>query len=91
MPTQAFAQVPARFYWKTLSGGNAVPVVVNSISGNTNPFDPAHAVAPDAEVDATLLLSGYAHTFTWFDRSAMAALILPMGRISGRSPHPARR
>jgi hypothetical protein len=82
-PTQAFAQVPARFYWHTLSGGNAVPVVVNSISGNTNPFDPAHVPSPDAEVDATLLLSGYAHTFTLFDRSAMGALIVPMGRLSG--------
>jgi len=79
----ASAQVPARFYWKTLSGGNAVPVVVNSISGNTNPFDPAHVVVPDAEVDATLLLSGYARTFTLFDRSAMGALIFPMGRIAG--------
>ena len=82
-PSQAFAQVPARFYWKTLSGGNAVPVVVNSISGNTNPFDPAHAPVPDAEVDATLLLSGYAHTFTLFDRSAMVAGLVPMGRLSG--------
>jgi len=82
-PSQAFAQVPARFYWKTLSGGNAVPVVVNSISGNTNPFDPAHAQVPDAEVDATLMLSGYAHTFTLFDRSAMVAGLVPMGRLSG--------
>jgi hypothetical protein len=78
----ASAQVPARFYWHTLSGGNAVPVIVNSISGNTNPFDPAHVVAPDAEIDATLLLSGYARTFTWFDRSAMWAVLLPMGRLS---------
>ncbi len=38
----ASAQVPARFYWKTLSGANAVPLIFNSISGNTNPFDPAH-------------------------------------------------
>jgi hypothetical protein len=81
-PTQAFAQVPARFYWHTLSGGHAVPVIVNSISGNTNPFDPAHATSADADVDATLMLSGYAHTFTLFDRSAMAALIVPMGRLS---------
>ena len=26
---------------------------------------------------------GYAHTFTLFDRAAMAAVLLPMGRISG--------
>jgi len=79
----ASAQVPARFYWKTLSDANAVPVVVNSISGNTNPFDPAHVVSQDAEVNATLMLSGYARTFTWFDRSAMMAVIVPMGRLSG--------
>lgn len=77
------AQVPARFYWKTLSGGNAVPVIVNSISGNTNPFDPSLQVSPDAEIDATLALAGYARTFTLFGRSAMAAGLVPMGRISG--------
>ena len=56
-PPPARAQVPARFYWKTLSGANAVPVIVNSLSGNTNPFDPAHTVAARAEVDATLVLA----------------------------------
>jgi len=79
----ASAQVPARFYWKTLSGANAVPLIFNSISGNTNPFDPAHVVVPGATVDGTLALAGYAHTFTLFDRAAMAAVLLPMGRLSG--------
>ena len=82
-PPQASAQVPARFYWKTLSGANAVPLIVNSMSGNTNPFDPAHTVMPGATFDATLALAGYARTFSLFDRAAMAAIILPMGRISG--------
>ena len=82
-PTQALAQVPARFYWKTLSGANAVPLIVQSISGNTNPFDPAHTVTPGASFDATLGLVGYARTFSLFDRAAMAAIIEPMGRISG--------
>jgi hypothetical protein len=82
-PPQVLAQVPARFYWKTLSDANAVPVIVNSISGNTNPFDPAHIVTPGASLDATLALAGYARTFSLFDRSAMAAILLPMGRISG--------
>jgi hypothetical protein len=82
-PPQALAQVPGRFYWKTLSGGNAVPLIVESISGNVNPFDPALIVAPGASLDATMALAGYAHTFTLLDRSAMAAIILPMGRISG--------
>ena len=85
-PSQALAQVPGRFYWKTLSGANAVPLIFESISGNTNPLDFSHTVVSpdsDASIDATLALTGYAHTFTLLDRSAMAAIILPMGRISG--------
>ena len=82
-PPQTMAQVPARFYWKTLSGANAVPLIVESMRGNTNPFDPAHTVTPGASFDATMALAGYARTFSLFDRAAMAAVILPMGRISG--------
>ena len=81
--TEAQAQMPARFYLKSLSDGNAVPVIFNSISGNTNPFDPAHTVTPGAQFDASMALAGYAHTFELFDRAAMAAVILEMGRISG--------
>ena len=47
-PPQSLAQVPGRFYWKTLSGGNAVPLIVTSMTGNTNPFDAAHTVTPGA-------------------------------------------
>jgi hypothetical protein len=79
----ASAQVPPRFYWKTLSGANAVPVIVNSVSGNTNPFDPAHLVSPGANLEGTLAIGGYARTFTFLDRAALAAVLLPMGRISG--------
>ncbi len=83
-PLPALAQTPARFYWKTLSDANAVPVIVNSISGNTNPFDPAHSVVSgDAQVDATMALAGWAHTFTLGGRSALGAVIVPMGRLSG--------
>jgi hypothetical protein len=82
--TRASAQVPPRFYWKTLSGATAVPLIFNSISGNTNPFDPAHIVTPGANIDATLAIAGYARTFTLFDRAALAAVLLPMGRISGQ-------
>ena len=82
-PAGASAQVPPRFYWKTLSGANAVPLIVNSLSGNTNPFDPSHLVTPGANVDATLALVGYARTFTLGGRSALLAVIEPMGRISG--------
>jgi hypothetical protein len=82
-PLQAMSQVPPRFYWKTLSGANAVPLIVTSMTGNTNPFDAAHTVTPGAEFEGTLALVGYARTFALFDRSAMAAVLLPMGRISG--------
>ena len=82
-PPQALAQLPARFYWKTLSNANAVPLVFESLSGNTNPFDPAHTVTPGANFDATMAMACYAHTFTLLDRASMGVIILPMGRISG--------
>jgi len=82
-PPSSFAQVPARFYWKTLSDTNAVPLIVESLSGNTNPFDPAHTVTPDADFNATLTIAGYGRTFSLFDRAAMAAVFMPMGRLSG--------
>jgi hypothetical protein len=44
----AAAQMPARFYWKSLSGGNAVPLLVESMNGNSNPFDRASLVTPKA-------------------------------------------
>jgi len=83
-PQSAQAQTPARFYWKTLSNANAVPLIVNSISGNSNPFDPSHSVVSgNAQVDATMALPGYARTFTLADRAAVFAVVVPMGRISG--------
>jgi hypothetical protein len=82
-PPQAGAQTPARFYLDTLSGSSAVPLIFESISGNTNPFDPAHTVTPGADFDAAMAIAGYARTFSLFDRAAMAAILLPMGRISG--------
>ncbi len=81
--TEAMAQVPGRFYLKSLDGGNGVPIIFSSMTGNTNPFDPSHTVTPGASFDATMAMVGYAHTFSMFDRSAMAAVIMPMGRISG--------
>ena len=56
---------------------------MQSISGNTNPFDPAHIVTPGANFDATLALAGYARTFSLYNRAAMVAVIEPMGRVSG--------
>ena len=81
-PPQANAEVPPRFYWKSLAGGNAVPVIFQSMSGNTNPFDPANTVNADASFEGTLAMVGYARTFALFDRAALAAVIVPMGNVS---------
>jgi len=82
-PPQTLAQVPPRFYWKPLEGTNAVPLIVTSMSGNTNPFDRAHTVTSGGKVDGLMALAGFARFFPLFDRSAMAAVMVPMGRISG--------
>ena len=79
----ASAQMPARFYWKTLVGTNAVPVLGMSVSGNANPIDPAHTVLPGANVAATLAIGGFAKILPLFGRSALVAVLVPMGRISG--------
>jgi hypothetical protein len=84
-PAPANAQVPARFYWKSLAGGNAVPLIVMSDSGNANPFDPAHTVSAGATFDATLALAGYGRTLTLLDRAALVAVLMPMGRLSGEA------
>jgi len=80
-PSRGIAQ--PRYYWKSLAGANGAPLIVESISGNTNPFDPSHTITPGAQFNATLALAGYAHFFSLNDRAAMLAIIQPMGRISG--------
>jgi hypothetical protein len=81
----ALAQVPPRFYWQSLSGANAVPVIFQSLSGNANPVDPAHFVSPEisGSVDANVLVAGYAKMLPLFDRTVTLAVLEPMGRISG--------
>jgi hypothetical protein len=79
----ALAQVPPRFYWKSLAGANAVPVIYQSLSGNANPMDPAYVLAPDASVDADVAIVGYAKMLPLFDRTLTLAVLEPVGRISG--------
>ncbi|MBK7990761.1 MAG: transporter [Comamonadaceae bacterium] len=62
---QAQAQVPGRFYWHTLSDSNAVPLIFQSISGNSNPFDPANTVTPGAKIEATMALTGMRARSRW--------------------------
>jgi hypothetical protein len=82
-PPPVLAQVPGRTYWKTLSGAHAVPLIVESISGNTNPFDPSYTVAPGANVNATMALAGYLRAIPLFGRATTVAILVPVGRISG--------
>ena len=84
-PMMAAAQVPPRFYWKSLEGANAVPVIFQSISGNANPLDPAYVVSADAEIDANVALVGYARMLSLFDRTLTLAILQPVGRISGET------
>ena len=82
-PPAVHAQVPARSYWKTLSGANAVPLIFESMSGNTNPFDPSFTVNPESNLGATMAIAGYLRAIPLFGRAATAAILVPVGRISG--------
>lgn len=82
---RALAQVPPRFYIDNLSGSNAVPLIFQNVNGNTNPVDPAHVVSADADIQAEVATAGYARLFPVFDRSALAALLVPVGHISSET------
>jgi hypothetical protein len=82
---RAQAAVPPRFYWKSLAGANAVPVIYQSLSGNANPIDPAHLVSADADIEANVLVAGYAKMLPVFDRTVTLAALVPMGRISSEA------
>jgi hypothetical protein len=79
----ANAQVPPRFYWKTLQGTNAVPVIAMSASGNSNPLDPSYIFDPSASLSADIAIAGYAKMFPVWNKAAMLAVLVPMGRIEG--------
>ena len=84
-PMLALAQIPPRFYWKSLAGGNAVPVIYQSLSGNANPMDPANFVSADADIDANVAIVGYAKLLPLFDRTLTLAVLEPVGGISGET------
>jgi outer membrane putative beta-barrel porin/alpha-amylase len=81
--TAANAQLPPRSYLKTLQGMNAVPVIAMSVSGNVNPLDPSNSLDPSANLSADVAIAGYMKMFPVFDRAAMLAVLVPMGRIEG--------
>ena len=79
----ANAQVPPRFYWKTLQDTSAVPVIALSASGNVNPLDPSLILDPSASLSADVAIAGYAKMFPVWNKAAMLAVLVPMGRIEG--------
>jgi hypothetical protein len=84
-PMFALAQLPPRFYLKSLADANAVPVMFDSMSGNSNPMDPARVVSAGAQIDSSVLIAGYAKLLPLFDRTLTLAVVEPMGRISSSS------
>jgi hypothetical protein len=84
-PIVAFAQIPARFYWKSLAGGNAVPIIYQSFSGNAIPTDPADFVSGNASIDANIAMVGYAKMLPVFDRTLTLAVLETVGRVSGNT------
>ncbi len=79
----ANAQVPPRFYWKTLQGTNAIPVIAMSTSGNTSPLDPSYRPDPSASVGADIAIAGFAKMMPIGNKAGMLAVLVPMGRING--------
>ena len=81
--TVANAQVPPRFYWKTLQGTNAIPLIAMSTSGNTNPLDPSHNFDASASISADIAIAGFAKIMPFASKAGMLAVLVPMGRIQG--------
>ena len=79
----AHAQVPPRFYWKTLQGTNAIPVIAMSASGNVNPLDPSYNFDPSASLSADVAIAGFAKMMPFGKKAGMLAVLVPMGRIEG--------
>jgi len=79
----ANAQVPPRFYWKTLQGTNAVPVIAMSVDGNVNPLDRSNFPDPSASIGAEIAIAGYAKMLPVWNKASMLALLVPVGRIQG--------
>ncbi len=77
----ASAQVPPRFYWKTLQGTNAIPIITLSASGNVNPLDPSYI--DSGSLTADIAMVGYAKMMPFGNRAGMLSVLVPMGRIEG--------
>jgi len=72
-----------RFYWKSLMGSNAFPLIASSMGGNANPADPSLTILPGSSFKATMAMAGYAKMLPIGKRAGMVSLIVPMGNITG--------
>lgn len=72
-----------RFYWKTLMGTNAFPLIASSMGGNANPMDPSHNVIPGSDFKSSMALAGYAKMLPVGKRAGMVSIVVPMGNITG--------
>ena len=73
-----------RTHWKEmLTGTNLFTVTSLNMSGNVNPFDPAHAIQPGADFDADVFLLGFSRSFSFFEHTATGSLLLPVGELEG--------
>ena len=77
--------LPPRFFHKTLVGTNFVPILGMNVDGNVNPLDPSYTISSDADIEANVVMAGYARNFSLFGRSSQLAYMQPMGDISIRS------
>lgn len=83
--TPALAQTQgdgARVYWKTLAGASAITFWPMVMTGNANPLDPSHTVAPDASFDALVAIVGAHKVLPIAGRSSTLSLFLPVGNVS---------
>ena len=89
-PRSAFAQGDGpRTHWKEmLTDTNIFSLTYMHASGNANPVDPTHTILPGADFSADLALVGYSRSFSLFDRTAVATLLLPVGELQGEITGP---
>lgn len=91
LPPPAFAQGdgPRTHSKEMLTNTNLFSFTFLHASGAANPVDPAHTIVPNADFNANLLLPGYSRSFSFFGRTAVASILVPVGELEGEVAGPA--
>ena len=74
----------ARAYWKGRDGTNVVSfqyLNLNMQASDTQQFDPAHFIYPNADAEANIMIANYARHFTLFNRASLFAVNLVGGSV----------